>query len=211
MRTIHVIFAAVLPVAGSAHAQLLETPSPWLEARPVPQTLNITPSPDTAPPGYMRNEAERPESDLKNRWRSDPRFVFGLNLNRYLAVEGGYLERQDRGWHQVSDSDPGDAGGALGVRGFHFYGAGKLTLPLTDKLSAYGLLGMNYSERRGGDQAREHAKDVDVGLFSKFGGEYKLDDKSTLTVTGQKFGNTAQKWGGATNANVLRAALNIGL
>jgi hypothetical protein len=39
--------------------------------------------------------------------------------------------------------------GALGVKGFHSYLAGKLTVPVNDSFSAYGKLGIAYSERKG--------------------------------------------------------------
>jgi hypothetical protein len=83
-------------------------------------------------------------------FRTDPRLVAGVNLNPYLAVETGYRERIDRGFHAVDPGRPEDVSGALGVKGSHSYLAGKLTVPVNDSFSAYGKLGIAYSERKGG-------------------------------------------------------------
>ena len=224
MRAMHTFLIAGLAVAAAAtatgaRAQLLETASPWLEAQSAPsKALNVAPSPYNGVP-YMLNDVERPTPDYVNRMRSDPRFKVGINLNRYVALEAGYLERVDRGWHPVDaidpdDPDSGDAAGGLGTRGFHTYFAPKLTLPLTDQLSAFGLLGMNYSERRGRTAVGVRSVDTDIGLFSRFGAEYKLDKGTRINVAGQNFGDTLKKWGGAaarggTNANWLNLGLTI--
>jgi hypothetical protein len=211
------LFAGLF-AAGCAQAQLLPVAPLRLSTQPPSSLSLLTPSP-YSDPFYALNDVERPEPDYVNRMRSDPRFKVGINLNRYLALESGYLERIDRGWHSVDvidplDPDGTDAAGGLGARGFHTYAGAKVTLPLTDKLSAFGMLGLNHSERRGRMQNGKHEEDTDTGAFSRFGAEYKVSARTTLDVEGQRFGNTAKKWGegpAGTNANWIKAALKVGL
>jgi hypothetical protein len=218
MHSFGIVVAATLLAAGCAKAQSVDLAATGPEALSSSNVLTVTPSPYNGT-GYVINDVERPQSDLSTRMRSDPRFRAGVNLNRYLSLEGGYLERKDRGWHNVDVTDPldpdgGDSAGALGVRGFHTYGAVKVTLPLTDRLSANGMLGENYSERRGRTQAGQHTLDVDTGMVTRLGAEYKVSNRTSLNLDAQNFGNTAKKWGGGlggTNANWLKAALKIGL
>jgi hypothetical protein len=141
-------------------------------------------------------------------FRTDPRLVAGVNLNPFLAVETGYVERIDRGFHKIDPGRPEDVSGALGARGFHSYLAGKLTVPVDDKLSAYGKLGIAYSERKGGDNG--YKTDVDAGPYVGVGAKYRLNEKAAVTVEAQRHGDTAKKWGGATNANGVGAKLKLG-
>jgi hypothetical protein len=207
MRAFDFVIAAGLLAAGCAHAQLLDTPAPRLEARPLSGALVIAPS--SVESFYLRNEAHRPALPQPG-WRSDPRFVVGVNLNRYLALEGGYLERFDRGYHKIDLFDPTDRDDMAGARGYHAYAGGKVTVPLTERLSASGTLGEAYSERRGGDMSRIRAQDVDVGVFTRVGAEYQPTANTSISGSAQNFGSSSAKFGkSGTNANGLKGMMGL--
>ena len=210
MNALRFAFAAAVLAGGGAQAQLAEPASQArLQARPSPEAKAFARIPAPFEPAYMVNEGEHPFTGLFDGWRSDPRLVAGINLNRYLALEMGYRERKDRGFHAIDPRDPLDTTGALGTKGFNSYFAVKVTAPLSDNLSAYGKLGASHSERRGGD-ALGHQQNVVGGAYTGIGMRYRLNDKASVSVEGQKFGNTAEKWGNDTNANGVNAKLKLG-
>ncbi|MGJ7914531.1 outer membrane beta-barrel protein [Massilia sp. LXY-6] len=203
-------FAAAILAAGGAQAQLMDPASqPRLQAQPSPEARAFARMPAPFERAYMVDEGAHPFTRLFEGYRSDPRLVAGINLNRYLALEAGYRERKDRGFHSIDPHDPLDTTGALGTQGFHTYVAVKATAPITDRLSAYGALGTAHSERRGGD-ALGKTDNVDTGTYTRLGAQYKLNEKASVIVESQNFGNTSQKWGQDTNGNGVNAKLKLG-
>ncbi|CAH0145232.1 hypothetical protein SRABI118_00387 [Massilia sp. Bi118] len=202
--------AAALLAAGSARAQLVDPASQArLQARPSPEARAFAKMPTPFERTYMVDEGAHPFTKLFDGYRSDPRLVAGINLNRYLALEAGYVERKDRGFHAIDPRDPLDTTGALGTKGFHSYVALKVAAPITDDLSAYGKVGLSHSERRGAD-ALGRQNNVVGGAYTGIGAQYRLNEKASVSVESQKFGNTAEKWGNDTNGNKVNAKLNLG-
>ena len=194
---------------GSSNAQTTpEAASPRLEAQPSPLAKAFAKTPSPFAP-YIRNEGEHPFTSLFDGYRSDPRLVAGINLNPYLALEAGYRERKDRGFHAIDPRDTLDTNGALGAKGFHSYAALKVTVPITDDLSAYGALGLSHSERRGADAVGREGNVVG-GTYTGLGARYRLNEKASVSVESQNFGKTSQKWGNDSNANGVNAKLNLG-
>jgi hypothetical protein len=210
MNVFRAAMAATLLAAASAQAQLVAPVSQArLQAKPslVAQAFTKIPAPYER--SYMANEGEHPFTSLFEGYRADPRLVAGINLNRYLALETGYRERIDRGFHALDPRDPLDVNGALATRGFHSYAGMKATLPITDSLSAYGKLGVSHSERRGAD-AVGRTSNVDTGLYTGLGAQYKLNGKAAVSVESQSFGNTSQKWGKDSNGSGVNAKFKLG-
>jgi hypothetical protein len=201
--------AAALFAASGAHAQLVDPAPPSRQAQPSLEARAFAKIPAPYERAYLRDEGEHPFTKLFDGYRTDPRLVGGINLNRYLALEAGYRERKDRGFHAIDPHDPLDTVGALGVRGFHSYLAAKATLPVTDRLSAHGALGVAYSERRGTDAVGKNGN-VDVGAYTRLGAQYRLNEKAAVNVESQNFGNSAQKWGKDTNGSGVNAKLKLG-
>jgi OmpA-like transmembrane domain len=205
------VLAAAALAGGGVEAQLADPVSQArLQVRPSPEAKAFARIPAPFEPAYMVNEGAHPFTGLFDGYRSDPRLVAGINLNRYLALEMGYRERIDRGFHAIDPRDPLDTTGALGTKGFHTYFSVKATAPITNKLSTYGNLGVAYSERRGADALGKNEPDTDIGPYARIGAQYKLNDKAAVTVESQNFGNTSQKWSKDTNANGVNAKLKLG-
>jgi hypothetical protein len=209
--------AAVLLAIGSAHAQLLDPAAQArLQAKPSPEAMAFAKMPAPFERAYMRDEGEHPFTKLFDGFRTDPRLVAGINLSRYLALEAGYAERKDRGFHRagrhsiVDLYSALDETGALGLDGFHSYAAAKATVPITEDLEAYGKLGIAYSERRGEDALGRKSANTDIGAYTGIGAHYRLNEKAAVSVEGQKLGNTAKKWGSDSNGNRVNAKVNLG-
>ncbi|MGB9110594.1 MAG: outer membrane beta-barrel protein [Telluria sp.] len=212
MNTYRTSVALALFAAGAAHAQLVE-PAPQTLRAISPEAVAFARIPPPLEPAYLLDEGAHPFTKLFDGFRTDPRLAVGINLNRYLALEAGYMERKDRGFHRAgrhSFVDPYyalDETGALGVEGFHSYAAAKVTAPLGDGLSVYGKLGAAHSERRGDDAVGTKNNVVD-GLYSGIGAQYKLNERATVSVEGRKFGDSAEQWGKDSNGN--RAVAKFG-
>jgi hypothetical protein len=102
---------------------------------PMPATAAGQPSPEARAfakmplpfePAYMLDEGAHPFTKLFDGYRSDPRLLAGINLNRYLALEAGYAERQDRGFHAIDlRATPLDTERRPRPKGFHSYAASR--------------------------------------------------------------------------------------
>lgn len=184
-------------------------------------------------PFYGRNEAANPNDRLFPGFRTDPRLVFGFALNDYLAIEGGYAHLRDEGFHKIDTFDPrrravesAVAAGALGAVSHTTHIAAKLTVPVNERLSAYGKLGVAQStvrndgfltpERAQAMQAARAAgrpgspfvEETRTGAYGALGARYKVNSRTTLsgeyTVNG-----SADKFKGS-NASGLKGSVGIG-
>ena len=69
----------------------------------------------------------------------------GYQFNKYLAVEGGYFDLGKFGF-KATTIPPGMLSGDIKLRGLNLDLVG--TLPITQKFSAFGRVGMNYGDAR---------------------------------------------------------------
>lgn len=204
---------AAVFTAGSVHAQAQDGP-------PLPVDV-MTAVPDapfrieTVPRTYVGNANERDANRIFDNgsafgvYRTDPRLVAGINLNRYLAIEGGYTNLVNRGHYLADYARPDDVAGALGVKGYNSYLATKLTLPLGDRLHVIGKLGVARSQyNRPGMGAT--SREVDAGAYASVGLEYDLGKNATLVGAYEMYGNTERRWGANTNNNGFSLKLNVG-
>jgi hypothetical protein len=184
-------------------------------------------------PFYGRNETANPNDKLFPGFRTDPRLVFGFALNDYLAIEGGYAHLRDEGFHKIDTFDArrravesAVSAGALGAVSNTTYLAAKVTVPVTERLSAYGKLGVSQSTvtndnfatkgraqaaheaRYGGKAAGPFGEETSTGAYGAVGAKYQLNKRTTLsgeyTVNGSadKFKNS--------NASGLKGSVGIG-
>ena len=215
MKTIGFALAAGLLAAGGAHAQLLEESAATLSTTPAPSQAFARVRP--LPRAYMENAAE-PVSGVMNADKSafgvyvaDPKLVAGFNLNPNFAIETGYANLYTRGFHFADFARPDEVNGALGTKGFNSYLAGRINVPVTEKLAAYGKVGVAYSERVARDRTlRATGSEADVGAFTGVGARYILNDKASVSAGYEQYGNSAKKWGSETNNSGLNAKFKMG-
>lgn len=218
-------YAAAMLAATCAQAQVVEQPLRNGKPYSTPMRATTQESFDKAfqpyPHSYGGNEAAHPNDRLFSAlFKRDPRLVGGYQLTRNLAVEGTYVRLLDRGFHLVDPFEPEEVPNVLDFNNFSGSLAVKYSLPLSDKLSAYGKAGLSHSvmtPRRNavaldtefGESEKVRRKEVDTGVFVGVGAQYKVNDRTTLDVQQGTYGNTA-RWGSATNASGVRANLKVG-
>jgi hypothetical protein len=156
------------------------------------------------------NESTTAFDTAFDSYRTDPKLMVGVQLNPNLAVETGYTNLFSRGFHFVDYGRSDERSGALGTRGFSSYVAGKLAVPLGEQVSAWGKLGIAYSQQVSHDRAGLRVRDGDVGAYANVGARYKLNDRISVSGELTRSGDTANKWGGASNATGASATLKVG-
>lgn len=216
-----IAFAAALLLIGSAQAQLADAPAPRLKAEPGGRFGPLAAGFKRYEPVYGGNETANPNDRQFQGFRTDPRLVIGYAFNKYLAVETGYSHLRDDGFHKI---DPGPiesavAAGALGAKSHTTYVAAKLTLPVTDRLTAYGKLGVAQSTvTNDGFVTEQQAKrrqsggvfagETGAGAYGALGAKYKLNDRATLSGEVRKNGS-ADKFR-ASNGSAVQGSVGFG-
>lgn len=231
MKACGIVFAILLPAIGSAQAQLLEAqaaaaPAPHLQAEPAGRFGPLAAGFKRHSPLYGENEAANPNDRLFQGFRTDPRLVIGYSVNQYLGIEAGYSHLRDEGFHKIDPYSPVEsavAAGAIGAKSHTTYLAAKLTVPVNDRLSAYGKLGVSQSiVKDDGFVTREMAEGSvptkaerpfenqrRTGGYGAVGAKYKLGDRATLNGE-YRVNGSANKFGGASNASGLKGSVGIG-
>lgn len=226
------ILAAGL-IAHGAAAQSLDAPDTApASARPlvvtVPAATALTARPAAAPLAavqpaplmpqfYLKNEAAGTGATVMNKsgsvdgvWVTDPRLVAGFNLTPALALEAGYVNLYDRGTYFASYAHPEQTSGALGVKGFNSYVAGKYTVTLNDRLEVVGKAGIARSEFNERDAHLGSMTSVDTGPYTGLGANYKVTDKMSVSGKVERYGDSA-RWGPANSNNTgVSAKVNLG-
>lgn len=227
-----IVFAAALLAIGSAQAQLAEPPSPRLEAAPGERFGPLAAGFKRYSPLYGGNEAANPNDRLfkAQGFRTDPRLVLGYAFNEYLAVETGYSHLRDQGFHKPNPYDPREAAidsavgaGVLGAKSYTAYLAARITVPVTDRLSAYGKLGVAQSvvtkdgfvtpqmaeAHANGKSTTAFGSETGTGAYGALGAKYRLTDKATLK--GEVIMNgSADKFRSNSNATGVRGSVGFG-
>lgn len=202
MKSILTAVAFALLATGAAQAQLVEqsTESPN-QFRKNPTLFESGLQPRTRT--YARNVSENPNDRVFNGlFKTDPKLLFGVELSPNWALEAGYMNLFDRGFHRVDERDPGDTAGALGANGSSTHAAVKYSLPISDQLSAYGKAGIGYSEMTRGDRKAE------TGIYTGVGAKFKVNDRTTI---GGEYGSHGggMKSFGNSNSNGVKADVGI--
>ncbi|MFC0254505.1 outer membrane beta-barrel protein [Massilia consociata] len=217
-----IVIAAALLAAASAQAQLLDTSTSRLGAQTLPGYGPLASGFKRYSPVYGGNEAANPNDRQFKEFRTDPRLVLGYAFNPHFALEAGYSHLFDEGFHKINPYQPTEqaiAAGALGVKSYTVHAAAKVSLPLSERLSAYGKLGIAHSQLKddgtlGAMQEAPTARGVAVGTsdkgpFGAVGAKYKLNDRAT--VSGEyRINGSASKFGNASNASGVRGSIGVG-
>lgn len=196
---------------GGVEAQLLDQPTP-----PQLQKAGLSPpfagsfQPFPRPYVTVENGSTSIYDTIFDSYRTDPKFLAGVQLRPNLAIEAGYGNLLHRGFHFVDYGRAAERAGALGTTGSTSHVAAKLTVPVDDRLSAYGKLGLAYSQRNSHDEAGISTKDIDVGPYANIGAKYKLNEKASISGEVTRAGDTSSKFGNASNATGVSAKLKLG-
>jgi OOP family OmpA-OmpF porin len=136
------------------------------------QAQNYT---DTQPRAYVGVGVASAKNIQSDDYKAGGKIYGGYQLNQTWAAEAGY-------------TDFGDHDAANGTtKGNSYYLAGKATMPINERFSAYGKLGVQHSERKY-DSAALNLKDTDTGAYGALGVQYKLNQQVALTAEYERYG-----------------------
>lgn len=224
-----IVFAIALLAVGGAQAQEVDAPPHHLEAEPANRFGPLAAGFKRHTPLYGGNETANPNDKVFQGFRTDPRYVLGIKLNEYLSLETGYSYLRDEGFHKIDTFgrrsgavESAIAAGDLTAKSNTTYVAAKITVPVNERLSAYGKFGLAHS-RVGNDgfvtpkMAEAHAAgkagvfggESSTGAYGAVGAKYKLNDRATLTGEVRKNGS-ASPFGNASNASGVKGSVGIG-
>lgn len=197
---------ALALVSGSVQAQALPEPMPPTLGPQAPAgSAAFDHSFQPYPRTYGSNRAALPNDQLHKGFRTDARLVGGAEIAPGLALEAGYVQGFDRGFHAIHEGRPEEAAGALATRGYSTHLAGKVTAPLSERLSVYGKLGVAHSGRKA-----DGGRVADTGRYTGAGGQYRLGENAKIDAEYGRHGNAASKWGNKTNADAVKASVKLG-
>lgn len=232
MRAPRTVLFTLLLAASAAQAQLVDQPA-TVSADTGGRYGPLADGFKRTTPLYGGNETANPNDRLFPGFRTDPRLVIGYAFNDYFAIEGGYAHLRDEGFHKIDTFDPRRravesalGAGALGAASHTTYVAAKITVPVGERLSAYGKLGVAQSTakndgfvtasraqavheaRAAGRPGAPLADESATGAFGAVGAKYKLNERTTLSGE-YRVNGSADKFRNA-NASGLKGSVGIG-
>lgn len=156
------IFALIAAVAaaGAAQAQTQTTP--------------------TAPRAYVGAGVATAKNMTSDSHKADGKIFGGYEFNQNVGVEAGYTHFDSRDFNR-----PGVSGS---TKGYGTYVAGKYTVPVSERVSAYGKLGLSHSKREYSNNLGMNFSDSDTGAYGGLGVQYNLNQDVALTAEYERYG-----------------------
>ncbi|WP_198119978.1 porin family protein [Massilia rhizosphaerae] len=184
-----VLAAAALAAGTAARAQ---------------QSSTASGTPDYHP--YVGAGVVSANNMLTDSRHADAKIFGGIDFSNNLGIEAGYVNfsRQER---QFSEQQTGISGGVTGVtKGYGTYLAAKYTVPINDRFSAYGKLGVSHNERQYKSNVGSNT-DIDNGVYAGLGAQYKLNENLSLVGEFEQYGEGKRL---GARAGVWSAGLKVG-
>lgn len=191
MKALSFIFAAAALAAGAgAHAQQLSSASDTVAYRP-----------------YVGIGVVTTNNMTTDSHHADAKIFGGVDFSNNLGIEAGYVNfsKQDR---HYSEAESGIHNGiGVGSKGYGSYVAGKYTVPVNERFSAYGKLGVSHNERKFYVDSLYAYKKTDNGVYAALGAQYKLNDNLSLVGEYEQYGRGKDM---GARAGVWSAGLKYG-
>jgi OOP family OmpA-OmpF porin len=130
----------------------------------------------TTPHAYIGVGAATADNQTTDSYKTGATVYGGYEVDQNWGVEAGYTDFGK------------ENNGAGNVKGSGTYVAGKYTVPLGDRFSGYGKLGVAYNERKFDNGLGTHVNDYDTGLYGGVGVEYKLNEKLAVNAEYERYG-----------------------
>lgn len=171
------LITALITIAASAGAAQAQTQT---------SIQTAAPAAPWAPQAYVGISAARtPDSGFGRD--TVPKLFGGVDFANNVGIEAGYVDFGNQHSRYDYNGDHYDYSGKAHAA----YVAGKYTLPLGARFSAYGKLGVAYtswesrSEINGNLDYRYRASDT--GLYGGLGAQYRLNDKLSVNAEFEHF------------------------
>ena len=188
MNKLLIALAAGLSAIGSAQAQ---TTNPNLGSDWASRTYV----------GVAVSGAEIQAND--DDWKAGGKVFAGYNLDQNWAVEAGYTRFGNQDINVTST--PGFAQGE--VKSSSSYVAAKYAMPLNDRLSAYGKLGVARNERKVDTPFNTSYSHNDNGVYGAVGLQYALGQNMSLVGEYERYGKQTDV---GAKADVVSVGLKVG-
>ncbi|MFL6631704.1 MAG: porin family protein [Massilia sp.] len=130
----------------------------------------------TAPHAYVGIGAATADNKSTDDYHTNAKIYGGYEFDQNWGVEAGY-----------ANFDKENAAGGT-VKGSGTYVAGKYSIPLAERFTGYGKLGVAYNERKYSGAAGTQVNSYDTGLYGGVGVEYKLNEKLALNAEYERYG-----------------------
>jgi OOP family OmpA-OmpF porin len=167
------------------------------------QTAIATPAADTAPHAYIGIGIGAVKDSVSGDRKRTEKIFGGYEFDQNWGVEAGYTYLGKTGFY-VPDGD----WGYTHLKSSTAYVAAKYTIPVTERTSLYGKLGLSHTERKySGAAPGWNGSASDNGLYAAAGAQVKLTDKVSLYAEYERNGNRQDN--GPKN-HVLNAGLKVG-
>jgi len=138
---------------------------------------------------------------------ADAKIFGGVDFTDNLGVEAGYVNFSNRD-RQFSEAYTGIPGGVkTSTKGYGAYVAAKYTVPITERFSAYGKLGLAHSQREWSNNVGYSSSDNDNDVYAGLGAQYKLNEN--IAVVGE-YENYGKRKDSGARAGVWSAGLKFG-
>jgi len=136
-------------------------------------------------------------------WKGSAKIYGGVDINPMWAVETGFtkLTKADVNYNI------GNARAGGEVDGRRAYVAAKASVPVNDQVSVYGKLGAGYTKTKFNGTGLSLA-DSDTGVYAGLGAQYKINDRTALTMEYERYGKQ-KDFGAKADAVTLGARYNF--
>lgn len=132
----------------------------------------------TAPHAYIGAGAAA-TGNASGGTKVHPKLFGGYAFGDGLAVEGGYID--------LRKATAAPEARTIDLGGFGMYVAAKITRPLMDTLSAYGMLGLAQSQRKSSTMGVVR-KENDTAAYAGFGLQYSVTKNVKATAGYERYG-----------------------
>jgi OOP family OmpA-OmpF porin len=150
------------------------------------QTNAAMASADTSPQVYAGVSTGMVKDSISNDTKRTTKLFGGVDLDQNWAIEAGYTYLGKSGFW-VSPEPNGLVG--VSVKGYSAYAAAKYTMPLSERSSVYGKLGLSHSAHKySGGTPGWNFTDSSNGLYAAAGLQYKLTEHVSTFVEYERYG-----------------------
>ena len=187
MKKLIVAIAATIAAAGAAQAQT------------APMDANAY-----SPKPYVGIAVSGAKNQATDNWRASPKIFAGYDINQNWGVELGYT-------HHGSEDYDTRGNNALpvqaDVKGSSSYVAAKYTMPVNERVSAYGKLGAAYSERKNHINGFGNINERDTGVYGGVGVQYAVNQNVSVVGEYERYGKDKST---GTKADALSVGVKYG-
>lgn len=166
------------------------------------QTATTSMGTDWASRTYLGVAVSGAEQEGSNDWKAGGKVFAGYNFDQNWAVEAGYTRFGDEDFY-ISPTSPLGRGE---VKSASSYIAAKYSVPLNERLSAYGKLGAAYNERKVELPFGSFSRD-EKGVYGAVGLQYALGQNLSLVGEYERYGRKADV---GVKSDVVSVGLKVG-